>query len=107
MEKLEITEIKILQKILGSIKDGEWYTRCHNNELYSHVEKMQEKEELFSMDTSQKINTHKCLQEVDTHRLTGRIFRYYRNSKWVIHELKKLQKIELQIHDGIRNYCFL
>ena len=40
MEELEVTERKILRKILGSIKDGEQYRRRHDNELYTRVEKI-------------------------------------------------------------------
>ena len=75
MEKLEVTKRKILRKILGSIKDGEQYTRRHNNELCTRVEK------ITDVIRKRRIIFYRHVQRMNPDRLTRKIFNYFKKLK--------------------------
>lgn len=95
MEELEITERRVLRKILGPIKDGDKFRRRHNNELYRHFEKI--------TDTIRKrrIRFYGHIRRMDQSRFTGRVLNYFRKLKlantWFTVTEKDLN--ELQITD--------
>lgn len=75
LEKLEAKERKILRKILGPTKENGEYRRRHNQELYTHIEKI-----TVTM-RKRRIMFYGHLARMNKHRLTNKIFTYFQNKK--------------------------
>ena len=76
LDKIEITERKIIRKILGPElrEDGEWHIR-HNKDVYSHIEPMS------SIIKKRRIQFYGHLTRMDPKRLTSQILQYKESSK--------------------------
>lgn len=97
IERLEAKERKILRKILGPVKENGEYRRRHNNELYTHIEK------ITTTIRKRRITFYGHVTRMHPTRLTNRIITFLQQKKtkgaWFIEVDKDLEEVGIAGND--------